>query len=95
MARPGYLGRQPHLRLLREELRINCAAMRRRRVRRSGPAALFFGDCGNLREVLGTRPRHRERGGAQNRERAVWAKIGVPMDLVMLGIYFAVIKLLG
>jgi len=26
---------------------------------------------------------------------AAWAKIGVPMGLVMLGIYFAVIKLLG
>ncbi len=33
-------------------------------------------------------------GALENRERA-WAKIGVPMGLVMLGIYFAVIKLVG
>jgi predicted cation transporter len=26
---------------------------------------------------------------------ASWAKIGVPMGLIMLGIYFAVIKLVG
>ena len=26
---------------------------------------------------------------------ATWAKVGVPMGLVMLGIYFAVIKLMG
>jgi len=33
--------------------------------------------------------------GALRIESAAWAKIGVPMGLVMLGIYFAMIKLLG
>ncbi|WP_349255887.1 DUF1646 family protein [Candidatus Binatus sp.] len=64
-------------------------------VRRASLDASFTRSSLDRWRRIGGPQRRCDRAGALRIGSATWAKIGVPMGLVLLGIYFAVVKLVG